>query len=105
MANEYSKYQRVSNGFFNIQRSGTYHIIPPNCAGIGAFWKSDNITPQGILTFSVQGEPGEDQMPNGVIDFSTDKRSVSANRTIFALDIEAVNIPDGAVIQLVFNQY
>ena len=91
-----SAYLIQANGQYRLASSGT---------SITVKWNAEGMTPAGLLTFSVDGDPGEGV---GVIDLSASgeagSRTLKTTGYVFPfLDIDVSGLPEGGSFILYIN--
>ena len=79
------------NGDYRMSRGRSFNTV-------NAEWITPGITPAGVLTFSVNGDPGD---PSGVMDLSTPTRVLSVGEARLShIDITLSGLPAGGAVVL-----
>lgn len=63
---------------------------------VSAKWNDASISPAGTLTFTVDGEAGE----NNVMDLGAGQRTIMCNTPLAFVDVAVTGLPAGAVVTL-----
>lgn len=83
-----------------ITQNGRRHVpVTQNgkkCMTLVVEWKTPSIRPQGALIFSIDGDPGV----NNVQDISTGKRTWTTSGRPPFFDVDVLNLPEGAELIL-----
>lgn len=66
---------------------------------ISAKWNDDSIAPAGALTFTVDGETGE----NNVMDLGAGQRTILCNTPLAFVDVAVSGLPQDAAVTLYFR--
>ena len=82
-----------------IQKDGDYRILRETAFNtISAEWVASGITPAGVFTFSVNGDPGD---PPGILNLSSSARVLSVGAARLShIDINVSGLPKGGAVIL-----
>lgn len=89
-------------GSITIKKNGRYSIAFDQSRDVITFaarWKSPQIPPAGVLTLSVDGDGGE----NNVKDLSSGNRCWECNMRPPFVDIDVTGWPNGAECEIEYN--
>ncbi len=94
---------RLADYGATIAANGQYRIYLDGWGGsqltVTAIWATDAVPPAGTLTFSVDGDPGQ----NNVLDLSGGKRTMAANGFPAVVDVDVTGLPAGGTVNLLFR--
>lgn len=89
-----------------LDANGSYRIFPGDMesfSSISAMWDGNGISPAGILSFSVDGDPGQNS-ELGVINLGLSGqpgcRTASSNMNFAFVDVEVAALPAGGQVML-----
>lgn len=89
-----------------LSANGFYRIFPNDLgrfSSISAIWTGKGVNPSGTLSFSVDGDPGQNA-ELGVINLSqvgqTGSRTCSSNMNFAFVDVQVTGLPDSGQVML-----
>ena len=89
-----------------LDANGAYRIFPndqDSFSSISAMWLSEGVSPAGSLTFSVDGDPGQNS-ELGAINLSRvgqpGSRTCSSNMSFAFVDVAVAGLPSGGELLL-----
>lgn len=89
-----------------IAENGSYRIFPSDpdrFSSISALWMADGVSPAGTLTFSVDGDPGQNS-ELGVINMAyvgqPGSRTCSSNMSFAFVDVKVADLPASGQVML-----
>lgn len=89
-----------------LDANGSYRILPDNMgsfSSISAMWLGEGVSPSGTLSFSVDGDPGQNS-ELGVINLGQvgqpGCRTCSSNMNFAFVDVEVAGMPAAGQIML-----